>query len=276
MSVSPASSRSPRVRRGGLAVFLVIAFGVTWALWLPLAAQAMSTGLDRMPWTFFAASAGPLCGALAASAWSGGGPGLSAWGRRTFAVRGVGPRLLEAAVMLALYLAAGWAAQVITTGTWPDPAAFGVTSKLPGLAWPLVALVWLLTFGVGEEAGWRGWLFPALSERLSPLRAALLVGAVWIAWHAPAFLFNPTYTAMGAGAIGWAIALLCGSLLLSWMTLRAGGSIVPVLVWHAGFDLLTAADQSAGAIAATISAIVMVQGGAAGVLLWRRGRRRTP
>ena len=272
MSVSAAPPRSPRVRRGGIAVFLVVAFGVTWALWLPLAVRAMTTGLDRMPWTFFAASAGPLCGAVAASVWSGGRPGLSAWARRAFAVRRLGPRLLGVAAMLALYLGAGWAAQVIATGAWPDPTAFGVTAKLPELTWPVVALVWLLTFGLGEETGWRGWLLPALCTRLSPLWSALLVGGVWIAWHAPAFLFNPTYTAMGAGVIGWGIALLCGSLLLSWMTRGAGGGIVPVLVWHAGFDLLTAADQSAGAIAATISAIVMVQGAWAGVLLWRRGR----
>ena len=77
---------------------------------------------------------------------------------------------------------------------------------------------------------------------------------------------------MGAGIIGWMLALVCGSFLLAWMTLGARGSIVPVLLWHAGFDLLTAADQSAGIIASTISAIVMVQGVLCGWLLWRRAR----
>lgn len=152
------------------------------------------------------------------------------------------------------------------------PPGFGLTEKLPGLAWPAVALVWVLTFGLGEEAGWRGWLLPALTRRVSPFRAALIVAGVWIAWHAPAFFFNPTYTSMGAGIIGWMLALVCGSFLLAWMTLGARGSIVPVLLWHAGFDLLTAADQSAGIIASTISAIVMVQGVLCGWLLWRRAR----
>ena len=81
------------------------------------------------------------------------------------------------------------------------------------------------------------------------------------------------YMAMGAGIIGWMLALVCGSYLLAWMTVGAQWSIVPVLLWHAGFDLLTSADQSAGVIASTISAIVMVQGVLCAWLLWRRRRR---
>ena len=60
--------------------------------------------------------------------------------------------------------------------------------------------------------------------------------------------------------------------LLAWMAVGANWSIIPVLIWHAGFDLLTAADQSAGIIASTISAIVMVQGVLCAVYLWRRRR----
>jgi hypothetical protein len=61
------------------------------------------------------------------------------------------------------------------------------------------------------------------------------------------------------------------------MTVGAGGSIVPVLIWHAGVDLLTAADQSAGVIASTVSGIVMTQGVLYAWLLWRRRTvARTP
>jgi len=56
------------------------------------------------------------------------------------------------------------------------------------------------------------------------------------------------------------------------MAQGAHWSIVPVLIWHAGFDLLTAADQSAGVIASTISAIVMTQGLLCAWLLWRNAR----
>lgn len=94
--------------------------------------------------------------------------------------------------------------------------------------------------------------------------------------HLPAFFFNPTYTAMGPAIIGWMIALVCGSYLLAWMTVGADGSIVPVLLWHAGFDLITAADQSAGGIASAVSAVVMTQGVLCAWLLWRRRVRPDP
>ena len=178
--------------------------------------------------------------------------------------------------MPALYYLVGFFTAAFAAGGWPDPAAFGTTAKLPGLPWPLVALVWAATFGLGEEAGWRGWLLPVLAERVTVFWASVLVAAVWIVWHAPAFFFNPTYQAMGAGIVGWMLALVLGSFVLSWMTAGARWSIVPVVLWHAGFDLLTAADQSAGVIASTISAVVMVQGAVCAVLLWRRRMPRHP
>jgi len=257
-------------RRSGLAVFLVVAFGITWAIWLPILVEAQTVGLDGMPWTFFLASAGPACGAVAATLWEGGPRGLAAWARRTFSVRLTWRWWLAGIGMPIAYLVIAWVTVLIVTGSWPDPSAFGLTDKLPGLAWPAVALVWVLTFGLGEEAGWRGWLLPALSQHIPVFWSALIVAGVWIAWHAPAFFFNPTYMAMGAGIIGWMLALICGSYLLAWMTIGARWSIIPVLLWHAGFDLLTAADQSAGIIASMISTIVMIQGALCAWLLWRR------
>lgn len=259
-------------RRGTTAVFLTTAFVVTWAIWAPLVVRARSSGLDHLPWYYFVASIGPLCGAVAAEAWGGGLPRLASWARRTFAVR-IEPKWWIAALGMPLgYLLASWATARIVTGAWPDAASFGLTEKLPGIAWPLVALIWAATFGLGEESGWRGWLLPALHERMSVFWAALVVAGAWITWHAPAFFFNPTYVGMGAGIVGWMLALACGSYVLAWMTVGAQWSIVPVLLWHAGFDLVTAADQSAGVIASTASAIVMMQGAWCAWVTWHQRR----
>lgn len=270
---APASSAVP-TRGGGVAVFLVVSFAVSWALWLPILVQAQTVGIAQMPWTFFAASFGPACGAVAASLWEGGLRGIAGWARRTFSVSFPPIWWLAGIGMPIAYYLIGYVTAAIVTGGWPDPAAFGVTEKLPGLAWPLVALVWVLTFGLGEESGWRGWLLPALTRRVSVFWSALIVAGIWIAWHAPAFFFNPTYMQMGAGIIGWMLALVCGSYLLAWMSVGARWSIIPVLLWHGGFDLLTASDQSAGMIASTISAIVMIQGVVCAGILWRRSRPR--
>lgn len=257
-------------RRWGVTVFLAVTFAVTWGIWLPLVVAARSDGWARMPWTYFLASIGPACGAVAAALWVGGRRGVAAWARRAFCVRFRPVWWLAGIGMPVAYLVIGHVVAAVVTGTWPDLADFGATDKIAGAAWPLVMLVWVFTFGLGEESGWRGWLLPALSEHLSVFWAALVVAGVWIVWHAPAFFLNRTYMAMGAGIFGWMLALVCGSLLLSWMTVEAGWSIVPVVLWHAGFDLITAGDQSAGVIASTVSAIVMVQGVICAWLLWRR------
>ena len=261
-------------RRGSVVVYLVVAFGFTWLVWAPLVVAALgSTELPPVPLIFFVGSFGPLAGAVAASAFSGGWRGVRAGALRTFSVRFRGVWWWWALGMPIAYFLIGYLTAAIVAGGWPDMTQFGLTEKLPGWNVAAVAVVWILTFGLGEEAGWRGWLLPHLAERQSTFWAALTVAGVWIVWHAPAFVFNPTYREMGPGIIGWMLALVTGSYLLAWMGRGAGWSIIPVLIWHGGFDLITASDQAAGTIAAVVSAIVMVQGVIAAGILWRSRER---
>lgn len=52
---------------------------------------------------------------------------------------------------------------------------------------PVMAQYFFFGGGMGEEFGWRGYLTPHLQSQNSPLRAALLVGCLWAAWHFPLF-----------------------------------------------------------------------------------------
>lgn len=84
----------------------------------------------------------------------------------------------------------------------------------------------------GEEIGWRGWLLP----RLLPLGtgpAIVISGVVWGAWHAPLVLLGYNYP----GAPAW-LAMLCMMVmcillggLLAWLRLRSG-SIWPGAIGH--------------------------------------------
>jgi uncharacterized protein len=53
-----------------------------------------------------------------------------------------------------------------------------------GLFVPIL-LLQLLTSGLGEEPGWRGYLLPRLQERFSPVRSVWLLGLAWAVWHYP-------------------------------------------------------------------------------------------
>jgi len=45
-----------------------------------------------------------------------------------------------------------------------------------------------MLFGVGEEAGWRGWMTPFLIARMTKKKALVLSGIIWGAWHWPIIL----------------------------------------------------------------------------------------
>lgn len=96
----------------------------------------------------------------------------------------------------------------------------------------------LLFFGYGEEVGWRGFALPHLQKSMKPITAALVLTVMWALWHWPLFLYRPGYVNMDiSGAAGWAVSLLTGSLLLSWLYNGSKGSLLICAIFHATIDI---------------------------------------
>ncbi|RAN76718.1 hypothetical protein B5P43_22130 [Bacillus sp. SRB_336] len=254
-----------------VAVFVFVTFVFSWLCLLPLIFMAPQT---VMPWYFYVGSMGPALGAVAATLVQRGKGGVGSWARRAFSFEGIGRALAVVAGSMLLYAGAGLVVEQMSTGSTVRISSFGLTSQLPGVSAPLVALIWLLTFGIGEETGWRGWLMPALTGRFGFFAASLLVAGVWLAWHLPQFIFNTGFRNMGWAVVGWVLALVAGSLWLGWLARLGRWSIVPVVLFHGGFDLLTSSDLGPASFAATASTIVMVQAAVVGVALAVRRQRR--
>lgn len=53
--------------------------------------------------------------------------------------------------------------------------------------------------------------------------------------------------------------MIAGSFWLGWLARLGRWSIVPVVLWHGGFDLLTSSDLGPAAFPAAVSTIVIVQ-----------------
>ena len=83
------------------------------------------------------------------------------------------------------------AAAIAQLGVGADqvPAIFAVQVANAVLFAPFINML----LAVGEEAGWRGFLYPALGERMSHRRAAILTGVVWVLWHAPLIAMGYNY-----------------------------------------------------------------------------------
>lgn len=84
-------------------------------------------------------------------------------------------------------------------------------------------------FALGEELGWRGYLFEALGGKYD-LRNVLIVGIIWALWHSTAIvLLGHNYPSVRAGGIPLFI-LFCIALSLPMLKLtRDSGSVLPAV-----------------------------------------------
>jgi uncharacterized protein len=77
---------------------------------------------------------------------------------------------------------------------WATPLASfvvpeqGIGGRLLGFV--VQVLLFMFTFALGEEVGWRGYLLPKLLT-LGRRRALALSGVVWATWHMPLILLTP-------------------------------------------------------------------------------------
>ncbi len=210
------SRLSSAIARHPLLAFFLLAFGLSWGVWLLQA-----------PLLFY--PPGPFLAAIIVTAATEGRTGVKAllsrlvrWrvGRRWYAVAlGAIPALILAAVALNVLLGA------------PAPTAAQL-ALLPGvlLALPVI----LLTDGAWEELGWRGYALPRLQAARSPLAASVILGVVWAAWHLPIMITNMTVRqAPWAGNLAWAVWLIPGAIFLTWLYNNTKGSVLLTTLAHA-------------------------------------------
>jgi membrane protease YdiL (CAAX protease family) len=99
-----------------------------------------------------------------------------------------------------------------------------------------------LVSATGEELGWRGFLVPALAQRFSFARVAVISGAIWAAWHMPLIIFAD----YNGGTPAW-YSVLCFAVMVvalgfpfAWLRLRSG-SVWPAAILHASHNLFVQA-----------------------------------
>ena len=90
---------------------------------------------------------------------------------------------------------------------------------------------------MGEEIGWRGFLWPLLRARLSYLRASLIVGVVWWLYHAPFVLFG--WYGSAGGLPAFTISLAGPTLFIGALTDRSK-SVWPSVIAHGTWNALIA------------------------------------
>lgn len=93
----------------------------------------------------------------------------------------------------------------------------------------------LLMGPLGEELGWRAFLYPVIKEKYGWMASALIVGAIWTLWHAPLWLFDSPQSKIPFWAFSINVMLL--SLLMSMIYNHSQGSIIAIILLHLTFNI---------------------------------------
>jgi uncharacterized protein len=204
------------VERHDLAIFLILAFALSWWSWPFMLVN--SEGTPLVPF-------GPFIAAFIVLALTRGRAGIRkllmsmvSWrvGLGWYAVA----LLLPVAIMLGvLYLNALFGGPALTAADFPD--------------WYTLPLLFLFTTLVAgplfEEPGWRGFALPRLQSKYTPLVASLVVGVIWAIWYLPELLSDPTGQRPPLQFFVWVLAQ---SVVYTWVYNGTRGSVLLVILMH--------------------------------------------
>jgi membrane protease YdiL (CAAX protease family) len=248
------------IKRHTLLAYFVLTYAISWTIWAPIVASAQGWADWNVPYAlYYFGSFGPLLSALIVTALTEGGAGVRDLFRRVFKFR-VEFRYYAFAVLAPIVLfALAYISNRIATGGWSDLSLLGEADYLPPLS-PLGVLgLWFLTYGFGEETGWRGFALPHLQKNRSAASATLILAMLWATWHLPAFFFRDTYVELGLlGFPVFAFMMIFTTMVFTWLYNSTDGSVWIVIVFHAFFNWLSVSEAGGQFVAPIMSIPVVV------------------
>lgn len=128
------------------------------------------------------------------------------------------------------------------------------TANLNNLGAIISLVIFVFVLGpLPEEMGWRGVGYDRLVRSMNPLKASLLLGSVWAAWHIPLFLIEGTFQhQLGFGSFRFWVFLASNvplTVIITWVYNRTDRSILSAVFVHFSGNIigaiLTKSDQLA-------------------------------
>jgi CAAX protease family protein len=195
-----------------IAIFLALVLPLSWYGFLLRGSSSEDSGINPL---------GPLVAALIAAALTGQ--------FKDFIKRIARVRIAPSTYGIALGLPLLFALLAVVGGSLATGTALPVAAaQLQASNFVDGFLIALLFVALGEEPGWRGYLFPALSKWGGPALAALMICPIWAIWHYPLFGTQLPMDLLPS----FLISLTGGSFVLAWLTQRAKGGVLPAMLCH--------------------------------------------
>lgn len=275
-----------------LAAFWVLAYAIAWGVFALLGLIARQSGVDGALALLQMGEAYDFTGvSLSVPGWmvylltrladfafsiagvvmivlTAGRRGLREWWQRLTRWR-ISPKwYIAGLVPILLYVLA-----VVVAGVGEMAPLSGATLRTLLFSAEAGLLVSLFLRGaMGEELGLRGFALPRLQERISPFRASLVIGLFWGLWHLPVLLGRDPVSIVAFLLLSFGL-----SFLFTWLFNGGGGSLIPVLLFHAtlnweeGFEtLFPGLVGTEWEVVSTLGFLLV--GIVVGVVVWRNGR----
>ncbi|MBE6887281.1 MAG: CPBP family intramembrane metalloprotease [Ruminococcaceae bacterium] len=123
------------------------------------------------------------------------------------------------------------------------PVLFAAVTAVQAITYaPVINMI----FAAGEEAGWRGVMYPMLKDRLGTNKGRIAGGIIWGAWHWPVMIlagYEYGLVYWGAPFVGMAMFCICCvvmGILLDWTYEKTGSIWAPSLA-HGAFNAIATA-----------------------------------
>ncbi|WP_373492951.1 lysostaphin resistance A-like protein [Aquiflexum sp.] len=88
---------------------------------------------------------------------------------------------------------------------------------------------------LGEELGWRAFLYPVIKEKYGWMASALIVGIIWTLWHSPLWFLDSPQSKIPFWAFSINVIFL--SILMSMIYNHSAGSIIFIILLHLTFNI---------------------------------------
>ena len=130
-----------------------------------------------------------------------------------------------------------WLPVYIISFTWPWVANQVLVFSADWLAYFAYLISTTLLTGGNEEPGWRGYITPVLTDRFHPVVVCSVVGIGWAVWHLPMYLLEG-WGGNDQPFVWLLIYCIPLSMILTWLYYKSKRSIIPVMLLHAGTNVV--------------------------------------
>jgi membrane protease YdiL (CAAX protease family) len=205
-------------------LFFVLVYGLSAPFWI-LGGQLKNSVLpDNLPVSDIGAVLAPTVAAMILRFREAGSSGVRELFRRILdygRIRNKRWLLVAILVMPLLYVVTYLAMRVlgypVATEWHPSPMLIGV-------------FMLFFVAAIAEELGYSAYETDALRQRMTALKAALVMGTLWAVWHLPSMIAMGQSTELILWGLGVTVAV---RVLSVWIYVNAGASAFAVILMHA-------------------------------------------